>query len=202
MFSAFRANPEANPLKTPSGKIEIFSARIASFNLEDCPGHPVWQEPIEWAGSATKYPLHMLSDQPDRRLHSQLDPSPWSAAGKINGRQPISMHPTDAAARNLTDGQLVRVFNARGATLAGLRITPDIRPGVVRLSTGSWFDPDPDPTKPERHGNPNVLTLDIGASTLSQGCIAQTCLVDVAPYTDPAPPIRAFDLPEFVERVK
>jgi biotin/methionine sulfoxide reductase len=200
MFEAFRADPAAHPLKTPSGRIEIFSERIAGFALPDCPGHAVWQEPAEWLGGAGKYTLHMLSDQPDRRLHSQLDPSPWSAAGKIQGRQPISMHPDDAAARGLVDGAVVRVFNDRGATLAGLRVTADVRPGVVRLSTGSWFDPDPDPAKPERHGNPNVLTLDIGASELSQGCIAQTCLVEVAPLDGEPPAVRAFDLPDFVKR--
>ena len=201
MYEAFRADPAAHPLKTPSGKIEIFSARIAGFDLPDCPGHPVWQEPAEWLGAAApKYPLHMLSDQPDRRLHSQLDPSPWSTAGKIAGRQPISMHPDDAASRGLTDGAVVRVFNDRGATLAGLLITADVRPGVVRLSTGSWFDPDPVPGAPERHGNPNVLTLDIGASELSQGCVAQTCLVDVAAFDGPVPPVTAHTLPDFVGR--
>jgi biotin/methionine sulfoxide reductase len=200
MYGAFRENPAANKLKTPSGLIEIFSERIAGFGLPDCPGHAIWQEPAEYLGTATPTQLHLLSDQPDRRLHSQLDPSPWSAAGKVAGRQPLSMHPDDAAARGLTDGAVVRVHNARGATLAGLRITPDIRPGVVRLSTGSWFDPDPTPGAPERHGNPNVLTLDIGASELSQGCIAQTCLVDVAPFPGDPPRVRAFDLPEFTTR--
>jgi len=202
MFEAFRRDPAAHPLKTPSGRIEIFSERIAGFALDDCPGHPVWLEPAEWLGAAAagKYPLHLLSDQPERRLHSQLDASPWSTAGKIAGRQPISMHPDDAAARGLTDGQVVRVFNDRGATLAGLRVTPDIRLGVVRLSTGAWFDPDPEPGKPERHGNPNVLTLDIGASAFSQGCVAQTCLVDVAPFEGIPPRVRAFDLPRFVRR--
>jgi biotin/methionine sulfoxide reductase len=200
MFEAFRADPAAHPLKTPSGRIEIHSERIAGFALPDCPGHATWQPPAEFLGNAAPGQLHLLSDQPDRRLHSQLDPSPWSAAGKIAGRQPISMHPDDAAARGLADGTVVRVHNARGATLAGLRITPDIRPGVVRLSTGSWFDPDPTPGAPERHGNPNVLTLDIGASELSQGCIAQTCLVEVEAFTGPVPPITAHTLPEFVER--
>ena len=199
-FEAFRADPAAHPLKTPSGKIEIFSERIAGFDHDDCPGYPVWREPAEWLGATSKYPLHMLSDQPDRRLHSQLDPSPWSAAGKIAGRQPVSMHPDDAAARGLVDGSVVRVFNDRGACLAGLRVTPDIRPGVVRLSTGAWFDPDPVPGRPERHGNPNVLTLDIGASSLSQGCIAQTCLVDVEAWREAAPRVTAHDLPEFVAK--
>jgi biotin/methionine sulfoxide reductase len=98
------------------------------------------------------------------------------------------------------DGAVVRVFNARGATLAGLRVTADVRPGVVRLSTGAWFEPDPVAGAPERHGNPNVLTLDIGASGLSQGCIAQTCLVEVAAFEGEVPPVRAFDQPDFVVR--
>lgn len=200
MYGAFREDPKGHPLKTPSGLIEIFSERIAGFGIADCPGHAVWQEPVEWLGNAGPGQLHMLSDQPDRRLHSQLDPSPWSAAGKIGGRQPISMNPADAAARGLTDGAVVRVFNARGATLAGLRVTADVRPGVVRLSTGSWFDPDPMDGAPERHGNPNVLTLDIGASGLSQGCIAQTCLVEVAAFEGEVPRVRAFDQPDFVTR--
>src|SRR5262249_51548070 len=37
MLAAFRADPEANPLRTPSGKIEIYSERIASFSYDDCP---------------------------------------------------------------------------------------------------------------------------------------------------------------------
>ena len=52
----------------------------------------------------------------------------------------------------------------------------------------------------EKHGNPNVLTLDIGASGLSQGCIAQTCLVDVERYIGPELPPTPFRLPEFVAR--
>ena len=200
MYEAFRADPAKHPLKTPSGKIEIFSEKVAGFGQDDCPGYPVWREPAEWLGAVGKYPLHMLSDQPDRRLHSQLDPSPWSTAGKIQGRQPVSMHPDDAAARGLTDGSVVRVFNDRGACLAGLRVTADLRPGVVRLSTGAWFDPDPVPGRPERHGNPNVLTLDIGASSLSQGCIAQTCLVDIEAWREEVPRVTAHDLPLFVER--
>ena len=60
---------------TPSGKIEIFSERIASFGYGDCPGHPVWLEPVEWLGAqkSSDYPLHLMSNQPRTRLHGQLD---------------------------------------------------------------------------------------------------------------------------------
>ena len=204
MLADFRADPAAHPLKTPSGKIEIFSEKIASFGYDDCPGHATWLEPIEWLGSKTaeRYPLHMLSDQPTDKLHSQLDHSPHSRATKIKGRQPITLHHADAAARGIEAGDLVRVFNDRGACLAAARLSDRIRRGVVRLSTGAWFDPaDVGSNRPlEKHGNPNVLTLDIGASKLSQGCSAQTCLVEVERFDGPAPAVTAHRLPEFAKR--
>jgi biotin/methionine sulfoxide reductase len=201
MLAKFRVDPAANPLKTPSGKIEIFSEKIASFGYDDCPGHAVWLEPAEWLGSkkAERFPLHMLSDQPTDKLHSQLDHSPHAKSTKVKGRQPITLHPDDARARGVADGDLVRVFNDRGACLAAARLSDRIRRGVVRLSTGAWFDPeDAGSNRPlEKHGNPNALTLDIGASKLSQGCIAQTCLVEIERYDGPAPAVTAHDLPKF-----
>jgi biotin/methionine sulfoxide reductase len=204
MLARFRADPENNKLKTPSGKIEIFSEKIASFGYDDCPGHAVWLEPIEWLGSkkAERFPLHMLSDQPGDKLHSQLDHSPHAKATKVKGRQPVTMHPDDARARGIADGDLLRVFNDRGACLASARLSDRIRRGVVRLSTGAWFDPEQiGSNRPlEKHGNPNALTLDIGASKLSQGCIAQTCLVEIERFDGPAPAVTAHKLPEFVAR--
>ncbi len=204
MLGSFRADPAAHPLKTPSGKIEIFSSRISSFGYDDCPPHAVWLEPIEWLGGKTseRYPLHMLSDQPADKLHSQLDHGPHSRATKVKGRQPITLHPEDAAARGIAEGNLVRAFNDRGACLAAARLSDRIRRGVVRLSTGAWFDPAASGSnRPlEKHGNPNALTLDIGASKLSQGCSAQTCLVEVERHDGPAPPVTAHDLPSFMKR--
>jgi len=88
-------SPKANRLTTPSGRIEIFSDRIASFGYDDCPGHPVWMEPYEWLGAAaaTEYPLHLISNQPRTRLHSQFDPGRVSQASKVQGREPMVMHP-------------------------------------------------------------------------------------------------------------
>ena len=204
MLAKFRADPAAHPLKTPSGKIEIFSEKIASFGYDDCPGHATWLEPIEWLGSgkAERYPLHMLSDQPSDKLHSQLDHSPHAKATKVKGRQPVTMHPEDAAARGIADGDLLRVFNDRGACLASAQLTDRIRRGVVRLSTGAWFDPEDSGsnTPLEKHGNPNALTLDIGASKLSQGCIAQTCLVEIERFDGVAPAVTAHQLPSFTGR--
>ena len=184
MLEEFRADPQAHPLDTPSGKIEIFSATIDGFGYDDCPGHPTWMEPLEWLGNADAYPLHLISNQPRTKLHSQLDHGSVSRADRVQGREPVTMHPDDAAARGLSEGQVVRVFNDRGSCLAGLRITDAVRPGVIQLSTGAWYDPDGALC---RHGNPNTLTPDKGTSRLSQGPIAHSCLVEVAPWTGPRP---------------
>ena len=177
MMADFRKDPDANPLATPSGKIEIFSDTISGFDYDDCPGHPVWLEPLEWLGSAEPDQLHMISNQPRNKLHSQLDHGPVSRADRPRGVEPVTMHPEDAAKRDLHEGQIVRIHNIRGACLAELRANADIRPGVIQIATGAWFDPDGDTC---RNGNPNTLTPDKGSSSLAQGPIAHSCLVKVS----------------------
>lgn len=203
MLADFRADPVAHPLPTPSGRIELHSATIAAFGYDDCPGHPVWRAPQEWLGAAAtaRYPLHLISDQPVTRLHGQLDDGPTSRAGKVGGREPAHLNPADAAARGIADGDVVRIFNDRGACFAAARLDTAVMPGVLRLPTGAWYDPlrrgEGDPSNPDKHGNPNVLTRDIGSSRLGQGCSAHTCLVEVARYDGEPPPVTAFDLPRF-----
>lgn len=201
MLEQFRADPVAHPLETPSGRIELFSERIASFGYADCLGHPTWFEPAEWLGGAAalKHPLHMLSDQPYTKLHSQLDHSSYSLANKVAGREPIHIHPDDAARRDVRHGDVVRVFNDRGACLAGAVLDANLYPGVVKLSTGAWWDPQApgDRGSLDRHGNPNSLTRDVGASRLSQGCSAQTCLVEIEKFSGTPPPVQVFSLPAF-----
>ncbi|HJU20003.1 MAG TPA: molybdopterin-dependent oxidoreductase [Stellaceae bacterium] len=196
---AFRRDPEAAPLPTPSGRIEIASARIAGFGYADCPGHPVWLPPVEGAGSplALRFPLQLIANQPATRLHSQLDFGETSLAAKIRGREPVRLHPQDAAARGIRDGDVVHLNNDRGACLAGAVLSKALRPGVVQLATGAWYDPaDPAADKPFCvHGNPNVLTRDAGTSRLAQGCTGQLCLVEIERFDGPLPPIKAFDPP-------
>jgi len=202
MLADFRHDPAANPLTTPSGKIEIHSERIAGYALPDCAGHPAWYEPKEWLSPAVASEgwLHMISDQPHTRLHSQLDHSAYSRGGKINQREPVRINPRDAAARGISENDIVRVSNGRGACLAAALITEGVRPGVVALATGAWFDPclAPDGSNLESHGNPNVLTQDRPASALSQGCAAQSCLVRLERYAHPLPPITVFESPDIM----
>ncbi len=93
MLKDFREDPKKNPLDTPSGKIEIFSKTVADFNYDDCPGHPVWFEPCEWLGKVNKkYPLHLISNQPKNKLHSQMDHGKYSKSFKINEREPLEIN--------------------------------------------------------------------------------------------------------------
>jgi biotin/methionine sulfoxide reductase len=77
-----------------------------------------------------------------------------------------------------------------------------LRRSVVQLATGAWWDPvaPGDPEALDRHGNPNVLTLDKGTSRLAQGPVAQTALVELERYAGVAPPVQAFTPPEIVAR--
>jgi len=196
---AFRRDPAGSPLPTPSGKIEITSAAIAGFDYEDCPEHPTWLPPAEGAGSpgTARFPLQLIANQPATRLHSQLDFGATSLASKIKGREPVRIHPQDAAARGIRDGDIVRLYNDRGACLAGAVLSDALRAGVAQLSTGAWYDPeDPAAETPFCvHGNPNVLTRDAGTSRLAQGCTGQLCLVEIERFDDALPPVKAFDPP-------
>jgi biotin/methionine sulfoxide reductase len=200
---AFRQNPQMAPLPTPSGKIEITSATIASFGYFDCPGHPAWLPPSEGLQSplAARFPLQLIANQPAARLHSQLDFGAVSLASKIQGREPVRIHPRNAAARGINGGDVVRLFNDRGACLAGAVLSDAVLPGVVQLSTGAWYDPEDSAAEKPLcvHGNPNVLTRDAGTSRLAQGCTGQLALVEIERWDGPVPQIKAFDPPPGTE---
>ena len=176
-FKAFRDDPAAAPLGTPSGRIEIFSETIHRFGYEEMPGHPVWRAPDEWLGTGgTKpYPLHLVSPQPADKLHSQLEAA---LADAPHARpSPLLINSIDATARNIADGDIVRVFNGRGSCLARAVTSDDIRDGVIAIPTGAWYDPDENGN--DQQGNPNVLTRDVGTSRIGQGSSAHTALVEV-----------------------
>ena len=205
MLESFRVDPVVNPLHTPSGRIEILqrahrgaSATTTVGGTRD--GMSPANGSVPQARAAT--PLHLLSSQPATRLHSQLDNGRHSRAGKLDGREPLTMHPEDAGERGIADGDPVRVFNDRGACLATAVLDAGILRRVVRLPTGAWYDPEApgEPGAMCKHGNPNVLTPDRGTSSLAQGPIAHTCLVEVERFEGVPPKVTAFEPPEIIRR--
>jgi biotin/methionine sulfoxide reductase len=138
----------------------------------------------------------MISNQPRTQLHSQFDHARTSRERKIRGRERARLNPNDAAARGIVDGDIVKVFNDRGACLAGVEISDDIRPAIIELPTGAWFDPQTvNGEELEVHGNPNVLTPDKGTSSLAQGCSGHSCLVEVEKYEGELPEVIVFRQP-------
>ncbi len=167
-------DPAAHPFSTPSGKIEIYATRLAE-NDNLCGLGPIPPIPT-WIPDAPdpKYPLQLCSPKSRARTHS------------IHGNQPVLeradrddvwIHPADAAARGIVDGQQVRVFNDRGASLLPARVTDRILQGVVSIKDGAWFTPNADGA--DTRGCCNVLTADraapSGASTYNSN------FVDVRP---------------------
>jgi trimethylamine-N-oxide reductase (cytochrome c) len=194
----YRDDPLLNPLGTASGRIEIYSNDIAKMNYDDCPPHPTWMEPVERLnGPTTKYPLHIDSSHPKSRLHSQLCGTALRETYAIAGREPCMINPHDAAARGIVDGDVVRLWNDRGQILAGARISDDIRPGVIRVNEGGWYDPVDvrEPGSLCRYGDVNILTVPIGTSKLAQGCCGHTAVGDVEKYTGTPPAVDVFTAP-------
>jgi biotin/methionine sulfoxide reductase len=182
-FAPFREDPEAHPLGTPSGRIEIFSETIDGFGYDDCPGHPVWLPPSEWLGAATaSAPLHLVSPQPGDKLHSQLE----SALADVEGARPetLVIHPRTPRRAVSPTAISCGCSTRAGPAGRGRGVRQRQAPGVVALPTGAWFG-DPGaisiPT-----AIPNVLTMDVGTSRLGQGCSAHTALVEVALLSDAA----------------
>jgi biotin/methionine sulfoxide reductase len=199
----FRADPVTQALPTPSGRIELFSETIEGFNLPDCAGHACWfpsrDRAIDIDGS---FPFALLSGQPKTRLHSQLDNGAYSLSHKIDGREPVLIHPDDAEGLGIREGDVVELFNARGRCLAGAKLTDEIMQGCVFLWTGAWFDPDFDaPQARDRHGNPNVLTHDLRTSSLTQSPAAHSTMVQISRFEGQLPAITVHDPPIFADEV-
>ncbi|NQV59607.1 MAG: molybdopterin-dependent oxidoreductase [Alphaproteobacteria bacterium] len=152
-------DPESHKFATPSGKIEVYATLIADnpnpYGLGAIAPIPTWVPQLDHDGD---YPLSLCSPKSRARTHS------------IHGNQDklakvdpddLWLHPTDAEARGIHDGQMVRIFNAQGATVLPAKVTENIAPGVVSIKEGAWFTPDEEGT--DTQGCANAVTLDRSA---------------------------------------
>ncbi|MCP4821396.1 MAG: trimethylamine-N-oxide reductase TorA, partial [Shimia sp.] len=107
----------------------------------------------------------------------------------------------DAAARGIKDGDVVRVFNDRGQILTGAIVSDDIRPSVIRVYEGGWYDPVEGGKigSLDAYGDVNCLTVGNGTSKLAQGNCGHTCLADVEKYTGELPEVNVFTAPKGAE---
>ena len=145
-LSDFVADPEASPLNTPSGLVEIYSKAYAETGYSPVPECRMLQTDEE-------YPLRLVSPKSRYRINSQNDNIPWF---KERERQELWIHPSDAARRGIEDEEEVYVSSPQGLLRIVTRVTKDIMSGVVCLLEGAW--PSFDSEGVETAGSVNVLT--------------------------------------------
>jgi anaerobic dimethyl sulfoxide reductase subunit A len=150
-------DPRNNPFPTPSGKIEIYSQKIAAMDNPMLPTIPKYISHWESHNDslADKYPLQLITTHPLRRAHTQFDNIPWL---RELVPQTISINSADAGSRGIKDGDIVRVYNDRGQMLIRARVTERIMAGVVDIPQGAWYQPDENGV--DQGGCANVLTKD------------------------------------------
>lgn len=181
-YKAFREDPAANPLTTPSGKIEIYSAQLAeiaaTWELKEedvidplpiySPGFENYDDPL-----AKKYPLQLTGFHYKARTHSTYGNVDVLKAAC---RQEMWINPLDAQKRGIANGDRIRIFNDRGEVHIEAKVTPRMIPGVVALGEGAWYNPDAG--RVDQAGSINVLTTQ-RPSPLAKGNPSHTNLVQV-----------------------
>lgn len=178
-----------HPLKTPSGKIEIYSEQLAKIaetwtlpKGDVITALPKFVRTWEMAGDAKAktYPLQCYGYHGHGRVHSSFHNLPWVREAHPDR---VLVNPVKAEERGLFEGQKVRVFNDRGAIEIAVHITPRIIPGVCALPQGAWYRPV----------KKNGKTVDVGGcintltsprpSPLAKGNPSHTNLVQIEPIS-------------------
>jgi anaerobic dimethyl sulfoxide reductase subunit A len=182
-FEDFRREPLKYPLKTPSGKIEIFSRQLFDLNNpQEIPAVPKyiqeWESPFAGVQkSGQEYPLQAIGHHTLHRVHSTHDNNDWLEEAFP---QRVFINPLDAKSRGIKDGDDVRVFNERGELVLPCRLTPRIMPGVVDIPQGAWYEPDENGL--DFGGCVNVLTSSKW-TPFAFGSAQHTLMVNIVKYS-------------------
>ena len=161
------ATRDGQQFRTPSGKLEFYSEALAAQGL---PPMPDWQpDPVE-ATQGAQWPLRLLTAP-------GLFPEPHcvfrcSLAARPRGEAVSACCiPADAAARNLREGEHVRLVNDRGAVGLTLHVRDEIQPGVVLV-------PGQRPDQEAVSGTVNMLCSD-AFTDMGEGATYQSTWLDV-----------------------
>ncbi|MDO5672374.1 MAG: molybdopterin-dependent oxidoreductase [Actinomycetaceae bacterium] len=174
----FRDDPVANPLSTPSGKIEIYSERLEQMakkwtfgdfrpelegdRLTALPEYvETWEGPLE-ARASKKYPLQIIGHHYKGRTHSTYGNVDWLQEAHP---QTVWVNTLDAQERGIKNGDEVFVYNDRGTVKTIARVTDRIVPGTMSMPQGAWYSPEEGHKLPEG-ANPD-LPVDTAGSVNS-----------------------------------
>ena len=178
----FRADPETHPLDPPAGRIEIFSRQLHDLGLPDeVPAVPKyiqeWESPL--GPEAERFPLAVIGHHTLGRVHSTHDNNDWLQEAFPHR---VAINRLDARERDIADGDLVRVWNERGAMTLPCRLTDRLMPGVIDVPQGAWWSPDRQGV--DRRGNVNVLSSE-RATPFAFGNAQHTSMAEVARASGP-----------------
>ena len=196
------ANPKkgtarARELGTYSGKIEFVSQSLLQHFPDDEERPPMPRYIPSWEGHgselAGKYPLQLIMPHPRWSFHTHHDVhAPWLS--EIPGHRvfkdgyayrPVRVHPVDAGARGIKNGDIVKLYNDRGAVLCITHVTERMKPGVVHCYTSSGkYDPieTGKAGSVDRGGCVNLLTSGRMISKNAPGMAPNSCLVEISKW--------------------
>jgi anaerobic selenocysteine-containing dehydrogenase len=156
--------PYRDPTKQPPDKWDVLTHKeVASGEEQERPRNDI-------------YTLQAIGHHTLARVHSTHANNDWLQEAFP---QRIFINPIDAQARDIHDGDLVRVWNGLGEMVIQARVTPRIMPGVVDIPQGAWWKPDANGV--DHGGCINVLTSHRW-TPLAFGSAQQTIMVEVERY--------------------
>ena len=155
---------------TPSGKCEFWSQTAKDMGLDPLPAYVAPRESALSAPLlAKKYPLAFISPPARNFLNSSFANLPFAL--KEAGEPYLDIHPADAAARGIADGDRVRIYNQRGAFAVKARVSDRVRQGVVAALSVWWKKLSPDGR------NANEVTsqalADMGGAATFYDCLVE-----------------------------
>jgi len=160
---------DAQEFRTPSGKLEFYSSALAAAGVAPMPD---WQADAEGDGHAARWPLRLLTAPGHFQPHTT-----YSGVAVLRQRegQPVCvLHPEDAQARKLRDGQRVRLYNERGTAGLVLKVSDEVQPGVA-------FVPGQRRDEETVSGTVNMLCSD-RYTDMGEGATYQSTWLEVAAW--------------------
>jgi anaerobic selenocysteine-containing dehydrogenase len=176
---AFHRQPETHPfqpytagtLPTPSEKIEFYSETLAAQGLDALPAF-IPNTESRWSKSAERYPLEFLPRKADNYMNSTFANLDGHRKMEARTAQKLEIHPVDAQARGIADGDTVRLFNDRGSLTLTALVNGSMPPGVVAARL-DWAKLHPE------SNNVNALTSE-RLTDLGRAATFYSTLVEVA----------------------